>query len=150
MSLVDKINSDIKDAMRAKDKDTLAALRDIKAKLLLEQTKEGGDGNIAENVEMQLLNKLYKQRVDAAVIYKEQGREDLYSDEMVQAKVIKAYLPEAMSAEELEKVVNQIVADTGASSMADMGKVMGIASKQLAGKADGKAISDIVKASLMK
>lgn len=148
MNITDQINTDIKTAMKAKDMATLSALRDIKSKLLLELTKEGGGDSVDEATGMKILNKLYKQRTDAAAIYKEQNREDLYDEEMQQAEVIKKYLPEPMSEEELKNTIEEIVARVGASSMADMGKVMGIASGELAGKADGKAISNIVRSML--
>jgi len=126
-------------------KDKLAALRDIKSKLLLEATKDGAGDGVDEATGMKILNKLYKQRMDAAQIYKEQGREDLAADEISQADVIKAYLPAQMSEADIKSEVEAIIAQTGASSMADMGKVMGIASGKMAGKADGKVISGIVK-----
>ena len=148
MNITDQINNDIKTAMKAKDMATLSALRDIKSKLLLEMTKEGGGDEVDEATGMKILNKLYKQRTDAAAIYKDQNREDLYNEEMQQAEVIKKYLPEPMSEEELKSTIEEIVARVGASSMADMGKVMGIASGELAGKADGKAISNIVRSML--
>jgi uncharacterized protein YqeY len=144
MNLTDQINNDIKSAMKAREKDKLAALRDIKAKLLLEATKDGSS-ELDEATGLKILNKLYKQRIEAADIYKEQNREDLAVDELSQAEVIKAYLPEKMSPEKLKETVEAIVAQTGASSMADMGKVMGMASAQLAGKADGKDISKLVR-----
>ncbi|MFT5293895.1 MAG: hypothetical protein ACI888_001296 [Flavobacteriales bacterium] len=144
MNLTDQINNDIKSAMKAREKDKLAALRDIKAKLLLEATKDGSS-ELDEATGLKILNKLYKQRIEAADIYKEQNREDLAVDELSQAEVIKAYLPEKMSPEKLKETVEAIVAQTGASSMADMGKVMGMASAQLAGKADGKDISALVR-----
>ena len=144
MNLTDQINNDIKSAMKAREKDKLAALRDIKAKLLLEATKDGSS-ELDEATGLKILNKLYKQRIEAADIYKEQNREDLAVDELSQAEVIRAYLPEKMSPEKLKETVEAIVAQTGASSMADMGKVMGMASAQLAGKADGKDISALVR-----
>jgi uncharacterized protein YqeY len=144
MNLTDQINNDIKSAMKAREKDKLAALRDIKSKLLLEATKDG-NSELDEATGLKILNKLYKQRIEAADIYKEQNREDLAADELSQAEVIKAYLPEKMSPEKLKEAVEAIVTQTGASSMADMGKVMGMASAQLAGKADGKDISTIVR-----
>ncbi|WP_306640359.1 GatB/YqeY domain-containing protein [Sanyastnella coralliicola] len=147
MNITEQITADIKTAMKAKDMATLQALRDIKSKLMLEMTKDGSDG-IDEGVGIQILNKLYKQRVDAAAIYKEQGRADLHDEEMQQAEVIKQYLPEQLSPEKLQSTVEEIVARVGASSMADMGKVMGIASKELAGKADGKDIANVVRALL--
>ncbi len=144
MNLTEQINNDIKSAMKARESVKLAALRDIKSKLLLEATKDGASA-LDEATGLKILNKLYKQRVEAADIYKQQDREDLASDELSQAEVIKAYLPEKMSPEDLKLAVEGIISQTGTSSMADMGKVMGMASKQLAGKADGKDISDVVK-----
>jgi uncharacterized protein YqeY len=145
MSLTDQINNDIKEAMKSGQKDRLMALRDIKSKLLLEMTKDGGDGNVDDTRGIAILNKLYKQRMESIEIYKSQGREDLVEEEMKQAQVISAYLPEQLTGEKLAAEVKAIVASTGASSMADLGKVMGVASKALAGKADGKAISEMVK-----
>ncbi|MDG1260428.1 MAG: GatB/YqeY domain-containing protein [Flavobacteriales bacterium] len=145
MSITDKINNDIKAAMKARETAKLSALRDIKSKLLLEMTKDGADGGVDESAGMKVLNKLYKQRTEAAKIYQEQGREDLYAEEMEQAEVIKAYLPAQLTPEEIEVEVKAIIDATGASSMADMGKVMGAASGKMAGKADGKVISEIVK-----
>ncbi len=150
MSLTDRINNDIKEAMKAGEKDRLMALRDIKSKLLLEMTKEGNDGSVDENKAIAILNKLYKQRMESIDIYKTQNRPDLIEEEMKQAAVIQAYLPEQMSAEKLAEEVAAIIAQVGASSPADMGKVMGVASKTLAGKADGKAISEMVKQLLSK
>lgn len=148
MSITDRINDDIKTAMKARESGRLAALRDIKSKLLLEMTKDGGGAEVADEVAMRILNKLYKQRVEAADIYKQQERADLYEEEMAQAAVIQAYLPEPMSEDELRSTIEEIVARVGANSMADMGKVMGVASKELGGKADGKAISAVVKSLL--
>mgnify|MGYP001177671746 CR=1 FL=1 len=144
MNLTDQINNDIKTAMKAREAVKLAALRDVKSKLLLEATKDG-NAELDEATGLKILNKLYKQRIEAADIYKEQDREDLAADELSQAEVIKAYLPEKMSPEKLKEAIESIVAQTGASSMADMGKVMGMASAQLAGKADGKDISTLVR-----
>lgn len=148
MSITDQINSDIKEAMKAREKERLAALRDIKSKLLLEATKEGSAGEVDGTVAIKILNKLYKQRVDAAAIYKDQGRTDLAEEELGQAEVIKAYLPEQLSEDEVKMQVKAIIDETGASSMADMGKVMGLATQRMAGKADGKVISQIVRKSL--
>lgn len=150
MSLTTQINGDIKKAMLAKEKEKLAALRAIKAALLLEATKEGNGGEISEATESSILQKLYKQRTDAAKIYVEQKREDLASEESFQADVIKAYLPEQMSEEEITKVVQEVIASSGASSPADMGKVMGPVMGKLKGKADGSLISKIVKQELNK
>ena len=146
MSLETLINNDIKQAMLAKDKRKLNALRAIKAALLLEKTgKDVNAGEIPENVEMKLLQKQVKQRKESAIIYREQNRPDLAEEEEMQAGIIEKYLPEQMNPEEVEVIIKNIIADTGASSMKDMGKVMGIASKQLTGRADNKLISGIVR-----
>ena len=144
MSLTETINTDIKNAMKAREKEKLAALRAIKSALLLEASKDGS-GGVSEEAEMKILQKLHKQRKDAAALYEEQNRPDLLEDEVFQAGVIEAYLPAQMSEEEIGEVVKSIIAKTGASSPADMGKVMGAAMGQLAGKADGKIISMLVK-----
>lgn len=148
MSLENKINQNIKDAMRAKDKEKLESLRAIKAALLLEKTQKGGIDEISGEAEMKILQKLVKQRKDSAQIYTEQSRTDLAEKELSEAKIIEAYLPEQMSDEELTSIIKNIIEEIGAKSMADMGKVMGKASKELAGKAEGKAIADKVKALL--
>jgi len=146
MSLAIIINDDIKQAMLAKDRRKLEALRAIKAALLLVKTgKDITSGEIPEELELSILQKLVKQRKESAEIYKSQNREDLVEDEVFQASIIEAYLPEQMNEEELRQIVKDIVDQTGATSMKDMGKVMGMASKQLAGKADNKAISGIVR-----
>ncbi len=144
MSLTDKINNDLKLAMKAKDKPLLQAVRAIKSAILIAKTETGAQ-EISEDVEIKILQKLVKQRNDSAEIYKEQGRDELYEQEFFEANAIKKYLPEQMSPDDLEIVIKKIIADTGAGSMKDMGKVMGIASKQLAGKIDGKSISSKVK-----
>ncbi len=149
MSLTEQINNDIKQAMLAKDKDKLAALRAVKSELLLEATK-GGDGEVNDDTGMKLIQKLVKQRKDAAAIFIEQGREDLAKDELFQVDVLSVYLPEQMSEDEVRKVIQEVIAQTGASSPADMGKVMGAAMGKLNGKADGKVISAIVKEELSK
>jgi uncharacterized protein YqeY len=148
MSLTETINTDIKNAMKAREKEKLAALRAIKSALLLEASKDGS-GEVSEEAEMKILQKLHKQRKDAAALYEEQNRPDLLADEVFQAGVIEAYLPAQMSEEEIGEVVKSIIAKTGASSPADMGKVMGAAMGQLAGKADGKIISMLVKKYLL-
>lgn len=145
MSLTEKVNADLKEAMKAKDKDKLMALRAIKSALLLANTAAGAGDEVSEAEEMKILQKQLKQRKDAAATYKEQGRDDLYENEMKEAGYIQAYLPKMLEGEELETAVKAIVDELGASSMKDMGRVMGSASKQLAGKAEGKAISDVVK-----
>lgn len=146
MSFVERINADIKAAMLAKEKEKLAALRDIKSKLLLEATS--GSGEVTEEAAMKIVMKLHKQRLETYELYINQGREDLAYDEKFQAEVIEAYLPSMMSEEEVRAAAAEAIATTGASGPQDMGKVMGILSKQLAGKADGKVIADAVKALL--
>ena len=148
MSLQERIMSQLKDAMRAKDAVKLEALRAIKSGLLLAQTETGSKEAISEEEEIKLLQKLVKQRKDSAAIYKEQNREDLAKPELDQAAVIEQFLPEQLSEEEVEAKVDEIIAQTGAEGMKDMGKVMGLASQELAGKADGKTISMIVKRKL--
>lgn len=145
MSLEVKINDDIKQAMLAKDQPRLAALRAIKSAILLAKTEKSGADGLTEEAEMALLNRQLKQRRDSYDIYIQQGREDLASEEKLQIDVIAAYLPAQMSDEELESALKAIIAQVGASSLQDLGKVMGVSSKQLAGKADGKRISETVK-----
>ena len=144
MSLQSDVMTALKEAMKSKDKVALEALRAIKSALLLAQTS-GADSTINEADELKILQRLVKQSKDSAAIYIEQGRQDLAEPELAQVKIIAPFLPEQMSPEELEKIILDIIQQTGASTMKDMGKVMGMASKQLAGKADGKAISTIVK-----
>jgi uncharacterized protein YqeY len=144
MSLQDKINEEIKTAMRAKDTVSLESLRAVKSALLLLQTDSGAK-EISQEDEIKLLQRLVKQRKDSANIFTEQGRPDLAEPELQQAAVIEKFLPAQLSEEEVEAVVAKIIAETGASGMASMGKVMGQASAELAGKADGKTISTIVK-----
>jgi uncharacterized protein YqeY len=145
MSLKVKIDAAIKSAMLAKEQNRLLALRSIKSLILLEETKEGGNGNLSEDSEMKLLNKAAKQRRDSLEIYKQQGRADLAEKEQAELSVIEEFLPKQLSAEELEVKVREIIAQTGAAGPADMGKVMGVASKSLAGLSDGKSISETVK-----
>lgn len=137
----------MKAAMRAKDAVALESLRAIKSALLLAQTS-GTGGEMTEEEEVKLVQKLVKQRKDSAAIFKEQGREDLAEPELAQVAVIEQFLPEQLTEEEIEKVVVQTIDATGASGMKDMGKVMGMVSKELAGQADGKTISAIVKQKL--
>lgn len=146
-SLAEQISTGIKEAMRAKDSGRLAALRDIKSKLMLEATKEGG-GEVDDATTIRILSKLLKQRKETAQLYREQNRPDLAVEEESQAEVIEAYLPQQLSEDEIRTKVESIIQQTGASSMADMGKVMGMASQQLAGVADGKVISSIVRSIL--
>lgn len=148
MSLFDQISEDIKEAMKAREKEKLEALRGIKKVMLEAKAAEGANGELSDQESLKIIQKLAKQGADAAAIYKEQGRNDLYEAEMFQVKVFESYLPAKMSDAELTKAVQQIIAELGATSMKDMGKVMGIASKKLAGLAEGKEISDKVKALL--
>jgi len=149
MSLEIQINNDIKQAMLAKDRKKLDALRAIKAALLLEKTgKDVSSGEIPESVELKLLQKLVKQRKESALLYRDKDRLEMAEEEEFQAAIIEKYLPEQMSEGEIETVVAAVIAETGASSMKDMGRVMGMVSKQLAGKADNKTISQMVKQKL--
>ncbi len=144
MNLEEKIMEGIKQAMKSHDKVVLESLRAVKSAILLEKTS-GAKGELDQAAEMKLLQKLVKQRKESAEIYTQQNRADLAKAELAQAAVIEAYLPKQLSAEELEAEVAAIIAQTGASSPAEMGKVMGVASKALAGKADGRAIAETVK-----
>lgn len=145
MSLKQQIESDIKKAMLAKQKDELKALRAIKSMILLAETEKGSSGEVSADAEMKMLMKAVKQRKDSAQIYKEQNREDLFAVEMAEVEVIERYLPKQISEEEVEAELKKIIQQVGASGPKDMGKVMGTATKALAGKADGKTISGIVK-----
>lgn len=144
MSLVDNINAAMKQAMKDKAKPQLTALRAVKAAILLAQT-ESSDRQLSEADEIKLLQKLVKQRKESLEIYNKQGRTDLAEVEKVEIATISEFLPEAMSNEEVEAVAKQVVSELGASSMKDMGRVMGVVSKKLAGQADGSQISGIVK-----
>jgi len=149
MSMYSTISDGIKEAMRNKDRERLAALRDVKSKLMLEATKTGADGDdIPDATVLAILTKLFKQRSETADLYAEQGRADLEAEERAQAAVIAEFLPQPLTEEEIKAEVAAIIAETGAASMADMGKVMGIASSRMAGKADGKVIAGIVRAAL--
>lgn len=148
MTFTERINADIKAAMLAKEKEKLAALRDIKSKLMLEATS--GAGEVSEDVAMKIVMKLYKQRMDTYKLYIEQNREDLANDEIFEAQIIEAYLPKMLSEDEIRMEVQAAIAQTGASGPQEMGKVMGILTSKLAGKADGKVISSIVKTELSK
>ena len=148
MSFAEQINTDIKNAMLAKDKDKLAVLRDIKSKLLLEATS--GNGEASDDTAIKICVKLHKQRVETYEIYKTQGREDLAADELFQAQVIEGYLPKMMSEDEVRAEVVAAIASTGAAGPQDMGKVMGVLSGKLAGKAAGKLIAALVKENLAK
>ncbi len=148
MSLEIQINQDIKAAMIAKDTAKLRGLRAIKAAILLAKTEKGHAEDLSQEAEIKVLQKLVKQRRESAEIYKTQNREDLYEIEVEEEKVIEAYLPKQLSKEEVETIVKAIIAETGASSIKDMGKVMGAANQKLAGQADGKTISEVVKSLL--
>jgi len=148
MSLQDDVMTAMKKAMKEKNQTALAALRAIKSAILLEQTSSGGSQELTEAQELKLLQKLVKQRKDSAAIYLEQDRKDLALPEIDQAEVISQFLPEALSEEEIERIVVMTIDEIGAQGMKDMGKVMGIVNKELAGRADGKTISTIVKAKL--
>ncbi len=148
MSLFDQISSDIVAAMKAKEKEKLEALRGIKKVMIEAKSAAGASGELTDQESLKIIAKLAKQGTDAATIYKEQGREDLYEMEIFQVKVFESYLPAKMSDADLTDAVKAIIAEVGASGMKDMGKVMGIASKKLAGLAEGKDISDKVKALL--
>jgi uncharacterized protein len=145
MSLEQQINEDIKAAMLSQDREKLEALRAVKAALLLEKTKEGTTGEIPESIEMSLLQKLVKQRKESAAIYVSKGRQDLADAELSQVAFIEKYLPQPMSLEEITAAVQEYIKQSGATSIRDMGKVMAIASKELAGKADNKTVSELVK-----
>lgn len=150
MRLKQQIEDDIKQAMRAKDQDGLRALRSIKSMILLAETEKGAEGELSEETELKLLTKAAKQRRESIEVFGQQGRDDLATKEQGELEVINRYLPQPLSDEELRAAVEKIVQETGASSMQDMGKVMGKASASLAGKADGKAISTVVKQILSK
>ncbi|MFD2164481.1 GatB/YqeY domain-containing protein [Paradesertivirga mongoliensis] len=143
--LEQEINKEIKAAMLSKNEARLRGLRAIKAALLLAKTEKGASESITEDAEIKVLQKLAKQRRESAEIYKTQNRDDLYTIEVEELDVIESFLPRQLSAQEVETEVKAIIQNTGASSVKDMGKVMGAANKQLAGKADGKLVSEIVK-----
>lgn len=145
MTLQERISADMKEAMKAKDKVRLAALRDIKSKIMLALTETGGADTLDDAAVTKILSKQLKQREDTMAIYKEQGREDLYAEEEAQADALRVYLPKPMREAELASAVEALIAELGATSMADMGRVMGTASARFAGRADGKAISALVR-----
>jgi uncharacterized protein len=150
MGLEQKVMTELKTAMLAKDEAGLRSLRAIKAAILLAKTAEGSGGELKEEDEVKLLQKLVKQRKDSLEIFQQQNRHDLAQKEQEEIAVIEKFLPTQLSAEELKESLTKIIADVGASSPADLGKVMGIATKQFAGKADGKTISSLVKELLTK
>ena len=148
MGLIDKISESIIHAMKNKDNDQLESLRAIKSALLLAKTQKNSNGEIGEVEEIKILQKLVKQRKESADIYTNQKRPELANIELSQAKIIERFLPKQIDADELEKIIIKIINETGAAGMKDMGKVMGIASNKLSGKADGKTISNIVRSKL--
>jgi uncharacterized protein YqeY len=145
MSLIVKIDQDIKQAMLAKQADKLRALRSVKAALLLAKTEKGASEDMSEEAEIKILQRLVKQRRESADIYQAQGRPDLFDIEKEELDVIEAYLPQQMGRPEVEAYLKDLIGRVGATSVKDMGKVMGTANKELAGKADGKTISEVVK-----
>ena len=145
MKLSERISEDIKAAMRAKDKTRLEALRAAKTAFTLAKTQEGASDELGDDAELKIVQKLVKQRKDAAVIYRKQARADLYELEMAEAGVLEEYLPEKLDSDALRSYLRQLIKNTGASGMKDMGKVMGTATRELAGKAEGKEISAIVR-----
>ena len=148
MGILANLTDEIKTAMRAKDSLKLEALRAIKSAVMLEQTSAGGSDTLSDEQEIKLVQKLVKQRKDSAQIFRDQNRPDLAEPEEAQAEVIVQFLPEQLSEEEITAIIQAIIEKTGAEGMKDMGKVMGMASKEMTGKADGKTISTIVKAQL--
>jgi uncharacterized protein YqeY len=148
MDLIDKISESIIQAMKNKNNDQLESLRAIKSALLLAKTQKNSNGEIGEAEEIKILQKLVKQRKESADIYTNQKRPELANIELSQAKIIERFLPKQIDADELEKIIIKIINETGAEGMKDMGKVMGIASNKLSGKADGKTISNIVRSKL--
>jgi len=145
MSLFEQISEDIKAAMKAREKERLEALRGIKKVLIEAKTAAGSSGELTDEEVVKIIQKLAKQGRESAAIYKEQGRLDLYEEEISQVKVFETYLPAKMDETELAEAIKQIITQTGATGIKDMGKVMGVASKSLAGKADGKDIANMVK-----
>lgn len=145
MSLFDQINDDIKKAMLAKEKEKLEALRSIKAAFLVAKTEKGAAEELSADTEIKIIQKLVKQRKDAAEVYKANNREELYAKEIAEALVIEKYLPAQLSDAEVTSAIKGIIAEVGAKGPQDMGKVMGVASKKLSGKAEGKVISQKVK-----
>ncbi len=145
MPLEEKVMTDLKAAMLAKDEKALRSLRAIKAAIINAKTAEGAGGMISEEDETKLLQKLVKQRKDSLEIYEQQHRDDLAGKEREEIEIIEKFLPKQLNAEELKEIIGNVIKETGSSSPADMGKVMGIANKQLSGKADGKTIAGIVK-----
>lgn len=145
MIFTERINNDLKKAMLERDKDKLEAIRAVKSAFLLARTEKGAASELSDAEELKIIQKLVKQRKDSAAIYIEQNRKDLYDKEIMEASVIESYLPEQMNKDDIRIIIGKIINDTGAAGMKDMGKVMGAATKELAGKADGKVVAGIVK-----
>ncbi len=145
MSLFTQIQEDIKKAMLAKEKDKLEALRAAKSAFLLAQTEKGAKEELADNDAVKIIQKLVKQRKESAEIYKQQNRNDLYDKEIAEVGFLEVYLPDMLSENEIKEIIAGIITETGASSPSDMGKVMGVVTKKLAGKADNKMVAQLVK-----
>ena len=145
MSLFDKVNEDIKTAMLAREKEKLEAIRSIKAAFLIAKTEKGAPAELTSEMELKVIQKLIKQRKESAEIYIAQNRKDLHDKEMFEASVIEQYLPKQLDADELTKILKAVIEKVGAKVPSDMGKVMGVATKELTGKADGKLIAETVK-----
>jgi uncharacterized protein YqeY len=145
MNLFDTVSNDIKSAMLARDKVRLEALRGAKKEFLEAKTAKGADGDLSDDAAVKILQKMIKQRKDSASIYQEQNRPELAEKELLEVGVLEGYLPQQLSSDELEKAIRDIIAQTGATSAKDMGKVMGVATKALAGKTEGRLISETVK-----
>ncbi|MDD4922207.1 MAG: GatB/YqeY domain-containing protein [Bacteroidales bacterium] len=145
MDLSEKINADLKDAMKAQDEVKKLTIRGIKKEIIEAKTAPGANGEVSDDAILKIIAKLLKQRKDSATIYSEQNRPELAQNELAEAAILESYLPKQMSAEELDAAISDMIAQTGAQGPKDMGKVMGVASKQLAGKAEGRVISETVK-----
>lgn len=145
MSLENKVMTALKEAMKAKDQVSLRSLRAMKSAIQLVRTEKGSDGKVSEDKELQIVQKLVKQRKESIDIFQKQNRNDLAKTELEELAIIEKFLPEQLSEDEVKSIVKNIISQIGASSMRDMGKVMGMASKQLAGKADGKMLANLVK-----
>ena len=148
MSLINKISDSIKNAMKSKDSISLESLRAIKSSLLLAKTQKGASDDLSESEEIKILQKLVKQRKESAEIYMSQNRNDLAETELRQAKIIEKFLPDQLELNEIERIISELIVEIDAEGMKDMGKVMGLATKKLSGKADGKTISNIVRSKL--
>jgi len=145
MTLTEKIDADLKEAMKARDEVRKLTIRGIKKEIIEAKTAPGANGEVSDDAVLKIVAKLLKQRKDSATIYTEQGRADLAEGELAEAAVLESYMPKQLSVEELDAAIKELIAQTGAQGPKDMGKVMGVATKQLAGKAEGRAISETVK-----